>query len=97
MRHNRHLATLVVMISGAPIDERYYNDENKNVTSTGIGDAGAEHLGRPGAFSIISAVIPWQGQGQIFPVDVGKLRFLGSLEGIMYVESAAGEMYEVLK
>ena len=44
--------------------------------------------------STISAVIPWQGQGQIFPVDVGKLRFLGSLEGIMYVETAEGEMNE---
>jgi len=42
----------------------------------------------------ISAVIPWQGQGQIFPVDIGKLRFLGALEGIMYVESAEGDMNE---
>ena len=46
------------------------------------------------ASSTISAVIPWQGQGQIFPVDIGKLRFLGSLEGIMYVENAEGEMNE---
>ncbi len=44
--------------------------------------------------STISAVIPWQGQGQIFPVDVGKLRFLGALEGIMYVESAEGDLNE---
>ena len=42
----------------------------------------------------ISAVIPWQGQGQIYPVDIGKLRFLGALEGIMYVETAAGDMNE---
>jgi hypothetical protein len=42
----------------------------------------------------ISAVIPWQGQGQIFPVDIGKLRFLGALEGIMYVETAEGDMNE---
>ncbi len=46
------------------------------------------------ASSTVSAVIPWQGQGHIFPVDVGKLRFLGSLEGIMYVENAEGEMNE---
>jgi hypothetical protein len=46
------------------------------------------------ASSTISAVIPWQGQGQIFPVDTNKLRFLGSLEGIMYVENAEGEMNE---
>ncbi len=42
----------------------------------------------------ISAVVPWQGQGQIFPVGTDKLRFLGALEGIMYVESAEGGMDE---
>ena len=46
------------------------------------------------ASSTISAVIPWQGQGQIFPVGTDKLRFLGSLEGIMYVETAEGDMNE---
>ncbi len=42
----------------------------------------------------ISAIIPWQGQGQLFPVAVGKLQFLGALEGIMYVETADGDMNE---
>jgi len=46
------------------------------------------------ASNTISAVIPWQGQGQIFPVGTDKLRFLGSLEGIMYVETAEGDMNE---
>jgi hypothetical protein len=46
------------------------------------------------ATSTISAVIPWQGQGQIFPIGVDKLRFLGAIEGIMYVETAEGEMDE---
>ncbi len=46
------------------------------------------------ASTTISAIISWQGQGQIFPVDVGKLRFLGVLEGIMYVETAEGAMNE---
>ncbi len=46
------------------------------------------------ASSTISAVIPWQGQGQIFPVTTDKLRFLGSIEGIMYVETAEGDMDE---
>ncbi len=46
------------------------------------------------ASTTISAVIPWQGQGQIFPVGVDKLRFLGTLEGIMYVETAEGMMNE---
>jgi hypothetical protein len=47
-----------------------------------------------GETSTISAIIPWQGQGQIFPVGTDKLRFLGSIEGIMYVETAEGEMDE---
>ena len=46
------------------------------------------------ASSTISAVIPWQGQGQIFPVATDRLRFLGSIEGIMYVETAEGDMNE---
>ena len=46
------------------------------------------------ATSTVSAVIPWQGQGQIFSVGTDKLRFLGSIEGIMYVETAVGELDE---
>ena len=42
----------------------------------------------------VSAVIPWQGQGQIFPIGTDKLRFLGSIEGIMYVETAEGVLNE---
>ena len=46
------------------------------------------------ATSTISVVIPWQGQGEIFPVGTDRLRFLGSIEGIMYVETAEGELDE---
>ena len=46
------------------------------------------------ASSTISAVVPWQGQGEIFPIGTDKLRFLGAIEGIMYVETAEGEMDE---
>ncbi len=42
----------------------------------------------------VSAVIPWQGQGQIFPIGADKLRFLGAIEGIMYVETAEGALNE---
>ena len=42
----------------------------------------------------ISAIVPWQGQGQLFPIAVDKLQFLGALEGIMYVETADGDMNE---
>jgi hypothetical protein len=46
------------------------------------------------ASSTVSAVIPWQGQGQIFPIGTDKLRFMGVIEAIMYVETADGEMDE---
>jgi hypothetical protein len=44
--------------------------------------------------SVISAIVSWQGQGQVFPVGVNAHRFLGALEGIMYVEAAEGVMNE---
>ncbi len=44
--------------------------------------------------SRVSAIIPWQGQGQLFPVSTDRLRFLGAFEGIMYVETAEGAMNE---
>ena len=44
--------------------------------------------------STLSAVIPFQGQGQAYPVGVGKLRFIGVIEGIMYIESAQGQLDE---
>lgn len=42
----------------------------------------------------IAAVVPWQGEGQIFPIGIDKMRFLGSVVGIMYVESEDGTMNE---
>ena len=42
----------------------------------------------------VAVVIPWEGQGQVFPIGTNELRFQGSIEGIMYVESAEGEMNE---
>jgi hypothetical protein len=42
----------------------------------------------------VAAVIPWVGQGQVFPIGINELRFQGSIEGIMYIESAEGEMNE---
>ncbi len=73
----------------------FMNDRTRSVSFTTAililcGWTGTAHA----ESNTISAVIPWQGQGQIFPVDIGKLRFLGALEGIMYVESAEGDMNE---
>jgi hypothetical protein len=44
--------------------------------------------------SVISAIVSWQGQGQVFPVGVSAYQFLGAMEGIMYVETAEGVMNE---
>lgn len=42
----------------------------------------------------IQAIIPWEAEGQVFQVDTGTLMFLGSLKGIMYIESSRGELHE---
>ena len=42
----------------------------------------------------VQAIIPWEGAGQVFRVNTSTLVFLGSLTGIIYVESAKGEMNE---
>jgi hypothetical protein len=42
----------------------------------------------------VQATIPWDGEGRIYQVNTSTILFLGSLKGIMYVESAAGEMNE---
>ena len=46
------------------------------------------------ATTTVSAIIPWQGQGQIFPIGTDKLRFLGAIEGVMYIETAEGALNE---
>ena len=42
----------------------------------------------------VQAVIPWEGKGQVFQIDSRRLQFLGALEGVMYVQTAEGEMNE---
>lgn len=42
----------------------------------------------------VQATMPWDGEGKIYQVNATTVVFLGSLEGIMYVESATGEMNE---
>ena len=42
----------------------------------------------------ISAIIPWQGQGEIHVIATDKLRFQGSIEGIMYLETVEGPLNE---
>jgi len=42
----------------------------------------------------VQAIIPWDGEGRVFQIDTRRLQFLGSLEGIMYLENTKGEMNE---
>ncbi len=42
----------------------------------------------------LQAIIPWDGEGRIYQVNSGTVVFMGAFEGIMYVESAAGDMNE---
>ena len=42
----------------------------------------------------LQATIPWDGKGQIFQVGPDTMLFLGSFEGIIYVETETGELNE---
>jgi hypothetical protein len=42
----------------------------------------------------VSAVMPWDGHGEIFHVAPGEILFQGSLEGIMYAQTGEGELDE---
>ena len=42
----------------------------------------------------VQAIIPWEGEGRVFQIDSRRLQFLGSLEGVMYLENNKGEMNE---
>lgn len=44
----------------------------------------------------VQAVIPWEAEGQVFPVDSNEMLFLGAMKGIMYVETSEGEFHEAL-
>jgi hypothetical protein len=42
----------------------------------------------------VQAAIPWDAEGRVFQIDTNTLLFLGAMEGVMYIESSAGEMHE---
>ncbi len=42
----------------------------------------------------VQAAIPWDGEGRVYQVNSTTIVFMGALQGIMYVESATGEMNE---
>jgi hypothetical protein len=42
----------------------------------------------------VTAIIPWQGTGKIDSISADKLRFQGTIEGIMYIETVEGPLNE---
>ena len=42
----------------------------------------------------VQAVIPWEAEGRVFHVGADEQLFLGALNGILYVESSAGDIHE---
>ena len=42
----------------------------------------------------VQVIIPWQGEGKVYRVAPTQMKFLGEIEGIMYIESSEGEMHE---
>ena len=42
----------------------------------------------------LQAIIPWEAEGRVFQVDTSTMMFLGTVTGVMYVESSRGEMHE---
>ena len=42
----------------------------------------------------VQVIIPWEGEGRVYRVAPDRMKFLGEIEGIMYIESSKGEMHE---
>lgn len=42
----------------------------------------------------IQGYIPWEAEGQVYQVDTNTMMFLGSMKGVLYIESSQGEMHE---
>lgn len=42
----------------------------------------------------VQVIIPWEGEGHVYRVAPNRMKFLGEIQGIMYIESARGEMNE---
>jgi hypothetical protein len=42
----------------------------------------------------VQVIIPWDGEGRVYRVAPTRIKFLGEIEGIMYIESSSGEMHE---
>ena len=52
------------------------------------GTAGMAHAGEKS----VKILMPWDGEGSVYTIGTDKLLFMGEFEGIMYVETSAGEL-----
>ena len=52
------------------------------------GTAGMAHAGEKS----VKILMPWDGEGSVYTIGIDKLLFMGEFEGIMYVETSAGEL-----
>ena len=52
------------------------------------GTAGMAHAGEKS----VKILMPWAGEGSVYTIGIDKLLFMGEFEGIMYVETSAGEL-----
>ena len=52
------------------------------------GTAGMSHAGEKS----VKILMPWDGEGSVYTIGTDKLLFMGEFEGIMYVETSAGEL-----
>lgn len=51
-------------------------------------------VGHAAEAGTVQVTIPWQGEGRIYRVAPERMKFLGEIEGVMYIESSKGEMHE---
>ncbi len=42
----------------------------------------------------VQAIIPWEAEGRVYQVDTSTMKYVGAVEGVMYIESSRGEMHE---
>ncbi len=48
------------------------------------------------AISMAEVLAPWQGQGQVYISEPGVAKFMGTIEGVMYVQTGHKEQIDAL-
>ena len=52
------------------------------------------HAAEQAKSGTVQVIIPWEGEGRIYRVAPDRMKFLGEIQGVMYIESSEGEMHE---